>query len=120
VSNRRRLTTDDQRQWLARAKEYGGLCAACGRTLDDGETVYLEPVEVELKVSSSWSRRTANRDAPLGAECAARDFVERAARSVIDPCEECGRPVFYAIERTVRAHTFCSKRCRGLTQTKAR
>jgi hypothetical protein len=31
MSDRLRLTTDDQRQWLAQAKEYGGRCAGCGR-----------------------------------------------------------------------------------------
>jgi hypothetical protein len=55
MSDRLRWTTDEQREWLFRAKQHGGLCAACGRFLRNGETVYLEPVEVELKVSSSWS-----------------------------------------------------------------
>jgi hypothetical protein len=122
VSSRRRLTTDDQRQWLFRAKQHGGLCAACGRSLRDDEAVYLELVEVELKVSSSWSWKTATakRDAPLGEECASQELVERASRASIDPCEGCGRPVFHGVDHAGRRHTACSKRCLNLTRRRAR
>lgn len=111
----RRLTTDEQRQWLALAKERGGICAACGRTLDDGEPVFIERLEVELKPLTApgavWARKTVNRDAVLGKECASPKFVARTSRLPSEPCEGCGRPVFYAVERAGRSHTFCSRRC---------
>ncbi len=38
----RRLTTEEQRERLHLARQRGGLCAACGRVLSDGEPVYVE------------------------------------------------------------------------------
>jgi hypothetical protein len=121
VSEMRRFTTDEQRQWLFSARRRGGLCAACGRALHDGESVYIEPVVVELKYASAASpRSTSTRDACLGQECASRAFVERA--SILPParCEGCGRPVFHGVERARRTHTFCSSRCVSLVNVRAR
>jgi hypothetical protein len=120
VSELRQLTTDQQRQWLFYAKEHGGLCAACGRALDDGEAVYIEPVDVTPGPGAIWSRRKRTRSAHLGQECASPEFLARASLLPVERCEGCERPVVYAVERAVCVHTFCSKRCTNRVWTRSR
>ena len=110
----RRLTTDAERERFAVAKYRGGLCAACGRALADDEPVYIGRVALERKLLARgmrWARRPAYRDAPLGRECASPAFVARTAGREPDPCEHCGRPVYYELERAGRQRTVCSRRC---------
>ena len=111
----RRLTTDAGRERFAAAVRSGGLCAACGRTLANGEPVYIGRVVLERKplaTPEAWrSRRPAYRDAPLGRECASPGFVARTAEP--EPCEYCGRPVYYERERAGRQRTACSTLCRN-------
>jgi hypothetical protein len=120
MSERRQLTTDDQRQWLFRAKEYGGLCAACGRVLLSTEAVYVEQVDVELKYASAEFRRITTRNANLGQECASATFLAQASLLSVDPCEGCGRPVFYEVDRARRTRTYCSRRCIDFLRLRAR
>jgi hypothetical protein len=120
MSELRQLTTDQQRQWFFSAKEHGGLCAACGRALDDGEVVYIEPVDVMPGPGAIWSRRKTSRAAHLGQECVSPEFLARASLLPIERCEGCARPVFHAVERAARMHTFCSKRCLNRVMTRSR
>ena len=110
-----RFATDDQRGRLYAAKTNGGLCAACGRPLDEGEPVYIEPVAVERKPLAApgarWRRATAHRDAPLGAECASGGFLAWTVGREPERCEGCGRPVYYAKQRAARQRASCSVRC---------
>ena len=112
-----RLTTDAQRERFNAAKDAGGLCATCGRALDAGELVYIEPVAVERKPLTApgarWPERPAIRDAPLGAECASPGFLARSAGQTPEPCVGCSRPMHYAKDRAVRQRALCSRDCRN-------
>jgi hypothetical protein len=44
----RRLVTHEQWERLHVARKRGGLCAACGKTLADGETVYVEQLVIDI------------------------------------------------------------------------
>ena len=111
----RRLTTDEQRERFYAAKDRGGLCAACGRPLGADEPVYIERVVVDRKLLAApgarWSHRSAYRDAPLGEECASPEFLARTQGQTPEPCEHCGRPVYYDVARARRLRTLCSMRC---------
>ena len=110
-----RLTTDEQRAWFYAAQDRGGVCAACGRALAEGEPVYIERVLVDRKPLAApgvrWSARPAYRDAPLGAECASPGFLARARGWEPERCVGCGRPVYYAVAREGRRRATCSHRC---------
>ena len=110
-----RVTTEEGRERFNAAKEAGGLCAVCGRVLDDGEPVYIEQVALDRKPLTApgarWSRETIYRDAPLGAECASPGFLARTQGRTPERCETCGRPVYYAKERAGRRLALCSRRC---------
>ena len=113
--DRRRLTTDEERTRFATAKQRGGLCAACGRVLAEGEPVYIEPVAIDRKPlkadGAEWRKVTTDRDAPLGEECASRTFVAAARGRPPQGCAGCGRPVYYAKLRAWRQRALCSHRC---------
>jgi hypothetical protein len=113
----RRLTTDEERARFAVARDRGGICVACGRTLSDDEPVYIESVQIERKPSTApgvrWSDRAAPRDAVLGAECASPWFLARTASEEAERCEGCGRPVYYAVQRAGRQRASCSRLCHG-------
>jgi hypothetical protein len=110
-----RLTTDEQREQLYVAQQVGGLCAACGRTLNTGEAVYIESVRLELKPltapGAQWSRTAVRRDAPLGRECASAEFLARTESLSVELCGWCERPVYHEIHRMGRTLVSCSKRC---------
>ena len=118
-----RLTTDAQRERFNAARTHGGLCAACGKTLGEGEPVYIEPVAFERKPLAApgarWSARPVYRDAPLGAECVSPKFLARARGQEPERCEGCGRPVYYAKQRAGRLRAACSMRCAGLRRPTA-
>src|SRR4051794_16628094 len=109
------LKTDAERERLYAARERGGVCAGCGRALEDGEPVYIESIALDLKpLTAPGTRRvrsTVSRDAPLGAECASPGLLARMADATPDPCMGCGRPIFYALDRAGRQQAMCSKRC---------
>ncbi len=113
----RHLTTDEQRERFAAARDRGGLCAACGRTLGSDEAVYIERVVLERKSlagdGAGWKRPMTLRDAPLGEECVSRGFLALARERPPERCEGCERPVYYAAERAGRRWVVCSKRCLG-------
>src|SRR5687768_3011495 len=96
----RRLTTEDERERAQATPRRGGLCAWCGRTLAEGETVYVERVEVSWKpftgTSMRRSRGTVHWDLPVGAECASPDFLRRTAGREPERCAACDRPMYYA------------------------
>ena len=120
----RRLTTDEQRARFYAARDRGGLCAACGRALDDGEPVYIERVLLDRKplaaAGAGWRRGTVRRDAPLGAECASSAFLARTRGREPERCAGCGRPVHYAVAREGRYRATCSHRCGTLVKNAER
>jgi len=101
--------TQDQIELLYEARRRGDLCAACGRPLEPGETIYFERFVVGPK-RSGYRARDSYRQAPVGRECAAPDLVERAGT---ERCAGCGRGVIYSTEHDVRRHqAVCSTHCR--------
>jgi DNA-directed RNA polymerase subunit N (RpoN/RPB10) len=111
----RHLTTDEQRERFAEATTRGGICGGCGRVLADGDAVYVEKIEIDLKpltgAGAGWFRKTVYRDAPLGVECVSPVFLARTAEWEPERCVGCGRPVYYATERAGRHRASCSKYC---------
>jgi hypothetical protein len=96
-----RIETEDERERLHAARRNGGMCAACGRALDAGETVYFERFTVVgTKVSG-----------PVGRECAAADLLARTAGVQPERCVLCGRGVYYRLSTRRRAQAACSRRC---------
>ena len=117
--------TDEQIGLMHTARNRGGICAWCGRDVDDGETVYVERFTIGAK-RPSWHggvnyRATAH--APVGAECASPELLEQTAGRSPEPCAGCGRGVFYRQSRPLRQQALCSRRCAGravAAQSKAR
>ena len=111
----RRLVTEEQRERLYAARYRGGLCAACGRVLVEGEPVYIDQVLVDRKPlaapGAGWTRATGLREAPLGEECASPAFLARTRERPPERCEWCERPMYYATQRAGRRRALCSKRC---------
>ena len=111
----RRLTTDEERERFATAAYRGGLCAACGRVLDDDDVVYIDHVAIDLKPltapGAGWIRKTVHRLAPLGEECASPGILAWAEGREPERCAGCDRPMYYAKARAVRQRASCSKRC---------
>ena len=107
-----RLTTREQRERLYEAQQHGGLCVACGRTLDTGDAVYIVSVPMDMKDSGGrLRRRTVRRDTPLGTECVAPALLAWMDTLTEELCEGCGRPVRYQVNRMARNRVLCSKRC---------
>ena len=115
----RRLVTHEQRERLHVARGRGGLCAACGRALDDGEPVYVDTVVIDIPQPAGQrvgGYRTTVK-APLGAECASPALLARMAGSEPERCTGCGRPMYYAVRRSTRTRATCSRRCRSRNNT---
>ena len=72
--SKRWVRTEDQITLLYTARTQGGLRGWCGRTLDDGEVVYVD----QYLIGAARSRRLGNirhrsiAYGPVGAECASR------------------------------------------------
>jgi hypothetical protein len=109
----RRLTTDEQRERLQRAKTSRGLCAACGRALGDDEPVYIERVVVGTKrfAGSRARYHTTYVQAPVGIECASPEFLSELGGREPERCAGCGRGVFYRKARGNRHRALCSRYC---------
>jgi hypothetical protein len=87
------------------ARAQGGLCAICGRTLADDESVWLE------RLRNPRDPRAMLR-APVGDECASSETLERSEGQDAEPCDGCGRGVHYGARRSNRRTALCSIRCR--------
>ena len=116
------VTTEEQRERLHAARNGGGICAACGRALDDQETVYIERFTVDTRkfVARRGTGRGSQASAPVGIECASPDFLLQTAGQEPERCAGCGRPVFYRAARSRRRRALCSKRCAGRANLAAR
>src|SRR4051812_7800560 len=111
--SKRWARTDKQIALLNTAKIRGNLCGWCGRTLGDGETVYVELVEVgtrSLKAANLVTRR-ATTQVPVGVECASPELLERTRGQTPEPCVTCGRGVIYRRISSRRSRTTCSRDC---------
>ena len=86
----RRLATDEERERLYAAKNRGGCCAACGRTL-----VADEPVYFERFVFWQVGPTRLTTQAPVGRECASPEALARTTGQEPERCAGCGRGLFY-------------------------
>jgi hypothetical protein len=103
----RHLTTEEERERFHQARRAGGMCAACGRALEDGEAVYVEPFTIGPADAGTRAY------GPVGAECAAPLQVRYAETLESEKCAGCDRPMYY--RETTRRHqqAVCSRRCRA-------
>jgi hypothetical protein len=101
--DRLRIETEDERERLHAARRNGGMCAACGRALDDGEPVYIE----RFVVVRSYVH------APVGRECASHGVLARMGQVEPERCIGCERRIYYGRERITRRKAVCSQRCRA-------
>jgi hypothetical protein len=81
----RHLATEEQRERFYAARQRGGLCAACGRTLAVGEPAFLEWFILD---------RTTYEAGPVGVECASPEALEEAESQEPAQCGGCGRPMY--------------------------
>ena len=95
------LTTDEQREQLYAARQRGGVCAACGRTLTDGEPIYWEWFILD---------RTAYEAGPVGAECASPEVLQEADDQEAVHCTGCGRRIYLGAY-TLPPQRACSRYC---------
>jgi hypothetical protein len=111
----RRLVTREQWERLHVARNHGGLGAACGRTLADGETVYVERLVVDIPRppdQQAGGYRTYVK-APVGVECASPALLARVDGCEPERCVGCTRPMYYAAKNANLTRAVCSRRCRS-------
>ena len=120
--NVRRLTTDDERERLRVAKDLGGLCAVCGRTLGERERVYIRRVVIGTRLFGDprGSGSSVFAESPVGAECAPPGLVTGDGGRDPAPCVGCGRHVSHAVRRPRRGRVACSLLCRRSAATMSR
>jgi hypothetical protein len=97
----RRLEVEEQRERFYGARRTGGQCAACGRLLDGGETVYME-------ASNSFGFVAVG---PVGVDCVSEELLDDARGQEPERCTGCGRGVHYWRADRRRRRVSCSKRC---------
>jgi ribosome-binding protein aMBF1 (putative translation factor) len=107
--------TQAQIDLLHAARAQGGLCAACGRQLESGETVYFERFGVgvkRLRLDAPVRPRSVNV-APVAVECASPELLGRTEGQCREQCAACGRAMVYPASRVARRRATCSRRCAG-------
>jgi hypothetical protein len=101
--DRLRIETEEQRDRLHAARREARICAACGRRLRVGETVYLEGFAVVRSVLMG----------PVGRECASPELLALTKGMEPERCVTCGRGVYYRVEHQARRQATCSRLCAG-------
>jgi hypothetical protein len=76
----RRFRTEEDRDGFHLARRNGGICAACGRVLDAGETAYVEPSAVGARrpVCPGLKGSPILASAPVGVECTSEELQDDA------------------------------------------
>lgn len=104
MSDDRRPLTEEERARIHVARYRGGMCAVCGRELVEGETVWVQPIDVNADGSAYWW-------VPVGAECIAPETLRATCRTEPERCAGCGRGVIHLSAHSLRRVVSCSKRC---------
>jgi hypothetical protein len=109
----RRLTTEEQRERFHTARRRGGLCAACGRPLRDGEPVYIERfmTGVARRARPTGVAHPVYVLGPVGVECASPDFLYEMLGRAPERCAWCERGVYYRATDPRRRRVLCSRGC---------
>jgi hypothetical protein len=109
----RRVVTEEQRDRMYAARRQGGMCAWCGKALGADETLYIERFLIGNRrlYGSDTVVHATDAYAPVGAECASPELLERTAGTEPERCAMCGRGVYYRLSRATRHQAACSKRC---------
>ena len=105
----RRLLSDEAWARIVEAKLDGGICAACGRTLDVREPVWRRRVVPRREWTSYFSE--VNGWAFVGRECATPDVLRETEGREPVTCRGCNREMHIAPAPGPRP-TVCSNRCR--------
>ena len=102
----RRPLSEEGRARIHAARRDGGICAACGRELVEGETIWMERLTVrgEYGDMSYWH-------VPLGAECITPETVRNTCKVQPERCVGCGRGVYYRSSSGRRRRALCSRAC---------
>jgi hypothetical protein len=114
VSDERlRVVTEEQRERFHTARNQGGMCAACGRTLQAAEAVYHEQFFLGVKrlPKRNVTVYASASYGPVGAECASPELLQQTDGVESEQCAGCGRPVYYRSTRSARGQALCSRRC---------
>ena len=102
----RRPLTEEERARIHAARNRGGMCAACGRALVEGETIWFERVRITGLYGESrpwW--------VPVGAECIAPETLRATCDAEPERCLGCGRGIYGLAEDARRRVVSCSTRC---------
>ena len=101
----RRPLTEEERARIQAARLGGGVCAACGRALAEGETVWITSLAVhgEYRGTTHWR-------VPVGRECAGPDAPREAGGRELERCPDCGRGVVRPPSGRAGL-PFCSRAC---------
>jgi hypothetical protein len=127
----------ERRHRHAVASRDGGICAACGRTLDHGEPVWMARLYCGIGWSATFSgTREVWWRLPVGAECvphAVGPFESADTggpspfRSSAERCAGCARPIYYPEEPFRlfpspfdRRWAHCSQRCAWTARNRVR
>jgi ribosome-binding protein aMBF1 (putative translation factor) len=105
--------TQDQVDLLRAARTRGGLCSACGRQLELGETVYFDRFGVGTVRPRPLApvRPRSYNFAPVGAECASPELLQHGQAQDAEPCAGCGRGVVHPGAKRTRKRASCSLWC---------
>jgi hypothetical protein len=101
----RRPLSEEERARLHEARYRGGLCAACGRALAEGEAVWFERFAAPGVYGQVWPWW-----APVGEECAAPETLRAAQGVEPERCLGCGRGMYRSPSGRAGL-PFCSRRC---------
>jgi hypothetical protein len=103
------IVTEEQRERLLAARRSGQQCAACGRQLTAGETVWFE------RFMGRVGRRRVYYWASVGVECVSSQLLAETQGQEPQVCAWCGRGVQYPPEGRMMGHprkrTVCSRHC---------
>jgi hypothetical protein len=102
----RRPLTEAERTRIHAARIGGGACGVCGKELDTGEPIWVQPLPFRNERGGATTWRV-----PVGAECVSATF--RVATVGIEParCRSCGRGVYFQADRRPRRLALCSRAC---------
>jgi hypothetical protein len=105
----RHIVTEEQRERLFTARRTGQQCAACGRQVVAGETVWFE------RFMGRAGGRPVYYWGCVSVECVSPDFLALTRELEPERCVGCGRGVHYPPEGRMLGHprkrAVCSRRC---------
>jgi hypothetical protein len=114
----RRAEERERRRRASHAARFGTHCGQCGAALEANAPVWLSAIYVGY----SWMGHYQRWQTPLCQGCCrpGGDRYFRPRWCAPQPCEGCGRPVYYRPSYRRRRHVLCSARGAWLAASKRR